>query len=296
MAKRQGGLGRDFYSLLDDNMMESKQESKTTVKINRITPRGDQPRKNFEESALQVLADSIREHGVIQPIILREIDGMNESYEIIAGERRWRASKMAGLDEIPAVIMTGDELKVAEVALIENVQRKDLNPIEEAMAYKALIDRFGLKQEEVAQQAGKSRSAVANMLRLLELPDDVLELVQDEQLSMGHARALLGLTDEEKMVSLADLAVRKDLSVREVETLVRKYNTIPEEVVEVEETSEAMQRRIYMKELEDKARTHLGRKVKIHETNRKKSVELTFEDDEDLEVLLKALAGNEIFE
>jgi ParB family chromosome partitioning protein len=134
------------------------------------------------------------------------------------------------------------------------------------------------------------------MLRLLELPDDVLELVQDEQLSMGHARALLGLTDEEKMVSLADLAVRKDLSVREVETLVRKYNTIPEEVVEVEETSEAMQRRIYMKELEDKARTHLGRKVKIHETNRKKSVELTFEDDEDLEVLLKALAGNEIFE
>ena len=223
MAKRQGGLGRDFYSLLDDNMMESKQESKTTVKINRITPRGDQPRKNFEESALQVLADSIREHGVIQPIILREIDGMNESYEIIAGERRWRASKMAGLDEIPAVIMTGDELKVAEVALIENVQRKDLNPIEEAMAYKALIDRFGLKQEEVAQQAGKSRSAVANMLRLLELPDDVLELVQDEQLSMGHARALLGLTDEEKMVSLADLAVRKDLSVREVETLVRKY-------------------------------------------------------------------------
>ena len=296
MAKRQGGLGRDFYSLLDDNMMESKQESKTTVKLSRITPRGDQPRKNFDENALQVLADSIREHGVIQPIVLREIGDFSENYEIIAGERRWRAARMAGLDEIPAVIMTGDELKVAEVALIENVQRKDLNPIEEAMAYKALIERFGLKQEEVAQQAGKSRSAVANMLRLLELPDEVLELVQDEKLSMGHARALLGLENEEKMLSLAEMTVQKELSVRDVENLVRKYNAVPEEVVETEDDNAVVQRRIYMKELEDKARTRLGRKVKINETNRKKTVELTFEDDEDLETLLKTLVGQDIFE
>ena len=296
MAKRQGGLGRDFYSLLDDNMMEAKQETKTSIKISRITPRGDQPRKNFDENALQVLADSIREHGVIQPIVLREYGDLSENYEIIAGERRWRAAKMAGLDEIPAVIMTGDELKVAEVALIENVQRKDLNPIEEAMAYKALIERFGLKQEEVAQQAGKSRSAVANMLRLLELPDEVLELVQDEKLSMGHARALLGLEDEEKMLPLAETIVEKELSVREVEALVRKYNIVPEEFAEVPETNSAMQRRIYMKELEDKARTRLGRKVKIHETNRKKTVELTYEDDEDLENLLKTLVGQDIFE
>lgn len=296
MAKRQGGLGRDFYSLLDDNMMEAKQETKTSIKISRITPRGDQPRKNFDENALQVLADSIREHGVIQPIVLREYGDLSENYEIIAGERRWRAAKMAGLDEIPAVIMTGDELKVAEVALIENVQRKDLNPIEEAMAYKALIERFGLKQEEVAQQAGKSRSAVANMLRLLELPDEVLELVQDEKLSMGHARALLGLEDEEKMLPLAETIVEKEISVREVEALVRKYNIVPEEIAEVPETNSAMQRRIYMKELEDKARTRLGRKVKIHETNRKKTVELTYEDDEDLENLLKTLVGQDIFE
>ena len=295
MAKRQGGLGRDFYSLLDDNMMESKQESKTTVKISRITPRGDQPRKNFDENALQILADSIREHGVIQPIVLREIDGLDENYEIIAGERRWRAAKMAGLDEIPAVIMTGDELKVAEVALIENVQRKDLNPIEEAMAYRTLIERFGLKQEEVAAQAGKSRSAVANMLRLLELPDDVLIMVQEERLSMGHARAILGLEDDEKMLPLAEMAAEKELSVREVEALVRKYNFVPEEIVETEETKSAMQRRIYMKELEDKARTRLGRKVKIHETNRKKTVELTFEDDMDLENLLKIIVGEDIF-
>lgn len=296
MAKRQGGLGRDFYSLLDDNMMESKQESKTSIKISRITPRGEQPRKNFDENALQVLADSIREHGVIQPIVLRELDDFSGNYEIIAGERRWRAAKMAGLDEIPAVIMTGDELKVAEIALIENVQRKDLNPIEEAMAYRALIERFGLKQEEVAQQAGKSRSAVANILRLLELPDEVLVMVQDEKLSMGHARAILGLDDEEKMLPLAEMASEKELSVREVEALVRRYNTVVEEVPETEESKAAMQRRIYMKELEDKARTRLGRKVKIHETNRKKTVELTYEDDEDLENLLKTLVGQEIFE
>jgi ParB family chromosome partitioning protein len=295
MAKNKG-LGRDFYSLLDDNIAESKSESKTTLKISRITPRGDQPRKSFDDNALQVLADSIREHGVIQPIVVREVGVLDGNYEIIAGERRWRAAKMAGLDEIPAVIMTGDELKVAEVALIENVQRKDLNPIEEAMAYKALIERFGLKQEEVAKQAGKSRSAVANMLRLLELPDEVLALVQDEKLSMGHARAILGLIDEEKMLPLAEMTVEKELSVRDVEALVRKYNTVPEEIPETPEDSAAMQRRIYMKDLEDKARTRLGRKVKIHETGRKKTVELTFEDDEDLENLLKTLVGQDIFD
>lgn len=295
MAKNKG-LGRDFYSLLDDNIAESKSDSKTTVKISRITPRGDQPRKSFDDNALQVLADSIREHGVIQPIVVREVGVLDDNYEIIAGERRWRAAKMAGLDEIPAVIMTGDELKVAEVALIENVQRKDLNPIEEAMAYKALIERFGLKQEEVAKQAGKSRSAVANMLRLLELPDEVLTLVQDEKLSMGHARAILGLNDEEKMLSLAEMTVERELSVREVEALVRKYNMVPEEIPEAPEDNAAMQRRIYMKDLEDKARTRLGRKVKIHETGRKKTVELTFEDDEDLENLLKTLVGQDIFD
>lgn len=294
MAKNKG-LGRDFYSLIDDNMLESKPEAKTTIKISRITPRGDQPRKTFDDNALQVLADSIREHGVIQPIVVREL-GLDDNYEIIAGERRWRAAKMAGLDEIPAVIMTGDELKIAEVALIENVQRKDLNPIEEAMAYKALIERFGLKQEEVARQAGKSRSAVANILRLLELPDEVLALVQDEKLSMGHARAILGLADDEKMLSLAEMTVEKELSVREVEALVRKYNTVPEEIPETEEDKAAMQRRIYMKELEDKARTRLGRKVKIYETGRKHTVELTYEDDEDLENLLKTLVGQDIFD
>lgn len=292
---RNKGLGRDFFSLIDDNMPESKPEAKTTIKISRITPRSDQPRKNFDDNALQVLADSIREHGVIQPIAVRELGVLDENYEIIAGERRWRAAKMAGLDEIPAVIISGDDLKIAELALIENLQRKDLNPIEEALAYKALIERFGLKQEEVARQAGKSRSAVANMLRLLELPDDVLELVQDEKLSMGHARAILGLTNEEKMLPLAQMTVEKELSVREVEALVRKYNTIPEEIPEVVENNAAMQRRVYMKDLEDKVRTKLGRKVKINETPKKKTLEFTFEDDADLENLLKTIVGQDIF-
>ena len=294
MAKKQA-LGRNFYSLLDDNMMESASSTKTTLKISRISPRGDQPRKNFDENALQVLADSIREHGVIQPIAVRELGAMSENYEIIAGERRWRAAKMAGLDEIPAIILTGDDLKIAEISLIENVQREDLNPIEEALAYKALIERFGLKQEEVARQVGKSRSAVANMLRLLELPEEVLVLVQDGKLSMGHARAILGLEDEDRMLSLAEMTVERELSVREVEALVRKYNTAEEDVPEADPDHETTQRRVYMKELENKMRTALGRKVKIRETGKKKTVELSFEDYEDLENLLKTIVGQDIF-
>lgn len=295
MGKKRDGM-RDFFSLIDDNILETEQESKTSIKVSRITPRGDQPRKNFDETALQMLADSIREHGVIQPIVVRETDSLEDNYEIIAGERRWRAAKMAGLDEIPAVIMTGDELKVAEVALIENVQRKDLNPIEEAMAYKALIERFGLKQEEVAAQAGKSRSSVANMLRLLELPDEVLTMVQEDKLSMGHARALLGLEDEERMLPLADAIVQKELSVREVESLVRRYNEAAEAVPAVEVSPAKVQRQVYMKDLEGRMRTALGRKVKIHETARKRVVEFTYEDDEDLENFLKSLVGEDIFQ
>ncbi len=295
MAKKQA-LGRDFYSLLDDNMMEGAQNAKTTIKISRISPRSDQPRKSFDENALQMLADSIREHGVIQPIAVREIGALSENYEIIAGERRWRAAKMAGLDEIPAIVLTGDDLKIAEISLIENIQRQDLNPIEEALAYKALIERFGLKQEEVARQVGKSRSAVANMLRLLELSDEVLIMVQDGKLSMGHARALLGLNDEDKMLPLAQTIVERELSVREVEALVRKYNAVEEELSEADEDHGTTQRRIYMKELEDRTRTALGRKVKIHESARKKTVELSFEDDEDLANLLKTLVGQDIFD
>ena len=299
MARIQNGLGRDFYSLLDDNSIDvGKGDSLTSLRVNSLDPRKDQPRKTFDQEDLQLLADSISEHGVIQPIVVREIEG-TDRYEIIAGERRWRASKIAGLDEIPAVIMTGDDLKIAEIALIENVQRKDLNPVEEALAYRALIDNFHLTQEEVSRQAGKSRSAIANMLRLLDLPDDVLLMLRDGSLSMGHARAILGLDDEDQMLPLAEKTVDKALSVREVEKIVRKMNADAEN--EGEETAEpedktANQRRVYMKDLESRIMSDLGRKVKIHETSRKKTLELTFEDDEDLEALLRRIIGDNLFD
>ena len=189
----RGGLGRDFYSILDDNMIEEKKESVTTVKISEIEPRKDQPRKEFDEESIQLLADSITIHGVLQPIIVRENADYSGTYEIIAGERRWRAAKRIALSEIPAVVVDGDDLKVAQIALVENVQREDLNPVEEAFAYQALIERFGLTQEQLSKQVGRSRSAIANMLRLTDLPDEVLELLRDGKITNGHARAILGL-------------------------------------------------------------------------------------------------------
>ncbi|MBO5305363.1 MAG: ParB/RepB/Spo0J family partition protein, partial [Clostridia bacterium] len=190
--KARGGLGRGFYDIFDDNETSNKNAAAEMVRISNIEPRKDQPRKTFDKEAIELLADSIGKYGVLQPIIIRENLANPDTYEIIAGERRWRAAKLAGKTEIPAVIIDGDELKAAQVSIIENVQREDLNPVEEAMAYETLIERFGLKQDEVAAQVGKSRSAIANMLRLLDLPDEVLEMLRDGQISTGHARTILG--------------------------------------------------------------------------------------------------------
>lgn len=292
MAKKQGGLGRDFYSLLDDNMIESKPEAVTSLRLQVIQPRKDQPRKDFDIASLQVLADSIREHGVIQPILVRERMEEPGRYEIVAGERRYRAAEMAGLDEVPVVVMSGDDLEVAKVSLIENVQRKDLNPVEEALAYQALIDRFGLTQEQVATQAGKNRSTITNMLRLLELPEEVLALLRDGKLSMGHARALLGLEDASEITTLAEKTVEKEYSVREVERLVRLANQRQEEP---EEAPAPDQKTVYMKDLETRLMQQMGRRVRIHQTARKKTVELTYEDEDDLEELLRRIGGDDLF-
>lgn len=292
MAKKQGGLGRDFYSLLDDNMIESKPEAVTSLRLQVIQPRKDQPRKDFDIASLQVLADSIREHGVIQPILVRERMEEPGRYEIVAGERRYRAAEMAGLDEVPVVVMSGDDLEVAKVSLIENVQRKDLNPVEEALAYQALIDRFGLTQEQVATQAGKNRSTITNMLRLLELPEEVLALLRDGKLSMGHARALLGLEDASEITPLAEKTVEKEYSVREVERLVRLANQRQEEP---EEAPAPDQKTVYMKDLETRLMQQMGRRVRIHQTARKKTVELTYEDEDDLEELLRRIGGDDLF-
>ena len=294
MAKSRSGLGRDFYSLLDDNILAGdKTNAATTLRIADVEPRSDQPRKTFTHESLEQLADSIGQFGVLQPIIVRESKFLQGTYEIIAGERRWRASKMAGLSEIPAVILDGDDLKAAQVAVIENVQREDLNPVEEAMAYDVLIDRYGLTQEQVAKQVGKNRSTVTNMLRLLELPEEVLELLKNNEISAGHARALLALTDEEKIVPLANRIIAKNLSVRETEVLVKRENTAPAE--EQPDIMGKPQNRAYMLDLERRTREALGRKVKITQNDKKHSIELYYDDDADMEALLLALCGADFF-
>lgn len=295
MAKSRNGLGRDFYSLLDDNILASdKTSAATNLRISEVEPRSDQPRKTFAPEALSQLADSIGQFGVLQPIIVRESALLAGTYEIIAGERRWRAAKMAGLSEIPAVILDGDDLKAAQIAVIENVQREDLNPVEEALAYDALIDRFGLSQDQVAKQVGKSRSAVTNVLRLLDLPDEVLELLKNGDLTAGHARAILGLKDEEQMITLAKRVIEKDLSVRDVEKTVRLLNYEPQQLDEDEETA-LTQRKVYMKDLERRALGILGRRVRIMKSAKKKVVELAYTDDDDLEALLKTICGEQFF-
>jgi len=291
MAKSR--IGRSFFDLLDDNMLPGdRTNAATMLRIADIEPRRDQPRKTFEHEALESLADSIGQFGVLQPIIVRESQLLEGTYEIVAGERRWRASKMAGLNEIPAVVLDGDDLKAAQVAVNENIQREDLNPVEEAMAYDALIDRYGLTQEQVAKQVGKNRATIANALRLLELPEEVLELLKNGDLSAGHARALLGLKNEGQMLPLAQKIIEKELSVRDVEKTVRLMNYEPQAV---EEEDELSQRKVYMKDLEHRAVRALGRKVRILKTAKKKVVELAYSDDDDLEALLSALCGADFF-
>ena len=302
MAKKQSGLGRDFYSLFDDNMVgENKKSAAEMLRISDVEPRIDQPRKTFERESLEQLADSIGAYGVLQPIIVRESAALKGTYEIIAGERRWRAAKMAGLSEIPAVILDGDELKAAQVALIENVQRENLNPLEEANGYRLLIDRFGLTQEQVAAQVGKSRSAVTNMLRLLDLPEEICEMLASGTLSTGHARALLGLDRKEDRPVLAERIIAKQMSVRETEAAVKRLNAIAakedeeDELPDVLERDAASQRKIYMKDLEHRVTETLGRRAKITATPRKKVLELAYDDDEDLESLLKTICGAGFF-
>ena len=295
MAKSRSGLGRDFYSLLDDNVLASdKANAATMLRIADVEPRSDQPRKTFTHESLEQLADSIGQFGVLQPIIVRESTLLQGTYEIIAGERRWRASKMAGLNEIPAVILEGDDLKAAQVAVIENVQREDLNPVEEAMAYDVLIDRYGLTQDQVAKQVGKNRSTVTNMLRLLDLPEEVLELLKNGDITAGHARALLGLKNEQQMAPLAQKIVEKGLSVRDIERTIRLMNYEPQQV-EDEEEAALTQRKAYMHELEHRAVSILGRRVRILKTAKKKVVELAYDDDDDLEALLKGICGETFF-
>ncbi len=295
MAKKPGGLGRDFFAILDDNITDMKEGTATTLRISEIEPRADQPRKDFDREALESLADSIAAYGVLQPILVRQNPNFEGTFEIIAGERRWRAAKMAGLTEIPAVVVDGDDMKTAQIALIENVQREDLNIVEEALAYAALMERFDMTQEQISQQAGKSRPAIANTLRLLELPDEVLEMLKDKDcpLTAGHARALLGLKDPELIPLLARRIVAKELTVRDTEAMVKRENVEP--MPELPDIDGGVQSRVWVKDLERRTRETLGRKVKITQNDKKKSIELYYDDNEDMEELLMLLCGRDFF-
>ena len=297
MAKARG-LGKSIFDTFDDNLIESKKGAGEMLKISSIEPRRDQPRKTFERESLESLAESIQKHGVLQPIIVRPDQIIDDTYEIIAGERRWRAAKLAGLDEIPAVILDGDDLKIAQVSIIENVQREDLNAVEEALAYQGLMDTFGLTQDQVSKQVGKSRSAIANLLRLLDLPEEVLVMLKNNEISAGHARALLGLESEADMINLAGKIVERQLSVREVENAVKRLNSIPEnvEIEDADAVNASVLTRIHLRELEKRSRETLGRKVKIVNNAKKRVVEIAFDSDEDLETLLSRVCGAEIFD
>lgn len=295
MAKvKKAGLGRDFNSLFEDNFIDTKKNPAELIRISDIEPNPDQPRKNFDEAELASLAASIAEHGLLQPIVVAESSVLSGTYRIIAGERRWRASRMAGLDEIPCVIFDGDELAEAQVALVENIQRSNLNPIEEAMGYKALIERFGMTQENLSVKMGKSRSAIANSMRLLDLPEEVLPLVAEGRLTAGHARTLLGLVSRENILILANRTIQEGLSVRTLEAEVKRYNKpspAPKPVKPVDE-----QTAVYMEQLERRAVELSGRRIKIKDMGvGKRRIEIDFDDTDDLSELLLTLCGPDIF-
>lgn len=279
----QKGLGRGLGALLGDFSDTTAEDSAfKQLPLHRVEPNPDQPRQDFNEEELQSLAESIRVHGVIQPLTVRETgDGY---YQIIAGERRWRASRLAGLTEIPALVIEADDKTAKELALIENLQRQDLNSVEEALGYQSLMDDFGLTQEEAAERVGKSRSAVANALRLLTLDEKVLEMIRVGSITAGHARAILMLKSEKKQVEAAQKIANLGLSVRQAELLCKNMSQEQQEKKE-----DPVLKVDYVKECEKSLSKHLGRGVKIINGKRKGKFELEFYGQEDLQVLLDAL-------
>ncbi len=290
---RKSGLGRDFNSLFEDNYVEKSHGPAEMIRLCDIEPNRAQPRKLFNEEELATLAASISQFGLLQPIVVTENVDYPGTYKIIAGERRWRASNMAGLTEIPAVVFSGDELAQSQIALIENVQRQDLTAIEEALGYRDLIERFGLTQEQVSVNVGKSRSAITNALRLLELPRDVLELVDAGKLSAGHARTLLGIKNSEKITETARFIVENGISVRETEKLVKKLNTPASEKNVAEKD---LQKVSYISDLEERSMRLSGHRIKIRDDAKgKRRIEIYYGENEDLEEILVKICGNEIF-
>lgn len=282
MAK--GGLGAGLDTLFSDNTNEI--QVKKALRTAEIEPNREQPRKNFSDEAIAALADSIREHGMIQPILVRPIN--SGGYQIVAGERRWRAARMLGLDEVPVTIREMSDSETMQIALIENLQRENLNPIEEALGYKELLESYDMTQDKIAKMVGRSRSAIANSVRLLSLPDRVLKMVENSDLSVGHAKALLGFENEELLIATALKAADGGLTVRQVERAAQKS-------LENNDTKKQSDRKIdnYFVEMELSLNERLGRKVKVDYGKNKGVLVLEFYDKEDLAAIADKLAKEE---
>lgn len=277
----QKGLGKGLGALLGESSLQPEpQEGAKLLPLRKIEPNPDQPRRSFEENALQELAESIRMHGLIQPLTVRKLP--NGYYQIIAGERRWRAARIAGLEEIPVTVIEADDKKAAELALIENLQRTDLSPIEEAEGYRRLMAEYGMTQEQAAACVGKSRPAIANALRLLNLPQSLLTLVENGSLSAGHARALLTLQTESEQLAAAQKVQNLQLSVRQTEALCKRLSK-PERVPKPKPET------LYLAECEKTLKRSLGRGVRIHAGKNKGKIELEYYDANDLQSLYEAL-------
>ena len=282
-AKDKKGLGIGLDVLFGANEYEDEPSSQLTMApIGKVEPRADQPRAYFDEAALQELAESIAQFGLIQPVVVRQLE--DGYYQIIAGERRWRASRLAGLSEIPIRVIEADDRRTAELALVENLQREDLNPIEEARGYKTLMEEYGLTQEETAKSVGRSRPAVANALRLLNLKPSVLKLVEEGKLSAGHARALVPIADPQRQLEAAKQVIKKELSVRSTERLAAKLSK--EEPETVDDGSIHVD---YAQEVSDELTKLLGRKVRLTDGKRSGKIELEFYGADDREALIDTL-------
>lgn len=279
------GLGKGLQALLPSIDKAGNEEKITEISLNQIVANKNQPRHVFDEEKLQELAHSVKEHGVVQPIIVRQLAG--DKYEIVAGERRWRASKLAGLKKIPAVVRTLTEKETSEIALIENIQREDLNPMEEAVAYNTLMEEYGLTQEALSQRVGKSRSFIANTVRLLYLPETIKEMISRGELTSGHARALMALPKDKERLELAKKIVANGLSVRQVEKMTKKHGIVKE--------SQKKQKALYspaIVELEEKLREKYSTKVSIKHSKNRGKIEIEYYSDDELQRLLESLLGS----
>lgn len=280
MAK--GGLGAGLDLLFSDN--SNSVQVKSTLRISEIEPNRDQPRKYFSEESITALADSIREHGMLQPILVRPLSDNTDSYQIVAGERRWRAARRIGLNEVPVIIKEFSDIETMQIAVIENLQRENLNPVEEALSYNDLIEKYGMTQEKVAKMTGKSRSAIANSIRLLSLPNQVLEMLADGSLSVGQAKALLAFENEKMLLSVAEKAADGGMTVRQIEKLIQKEN-VPRGTKSDKNVDN------YFVEMEISLKERLGRKVKVDYGKSKGVLVLEFYDKEDLAAIAEKLAA-----